>query len=71
NTDPHGVFRWYDRLANRPGAPDRARAIAMEMRHALTARELKAAEHATPAPGDRVPPSRLASLKPPRGNARC
>ncbi|WP_148019463.1 HAD family hydrolase [Streptomyces sp. OR43] len=51
NTDPHGVFRWYDRLANRPGAPDRARAIAMEMRHALTARELKAAEHATPAPG--------------------
>ncbi|MFI6863004.1 HAD family hydrolase [Streptomyces sp. NPDC050421] len=51
NTDPHGVFRWYDRLANRPGAPDRARAIVVEMRHALTARELKAAEHATPTPG--------------------
>lgn len=51
NADPHGVFRWYDRLANRSGASDQARATVVEMRHALTARELKAAEHATPTPG--------------------
>ncbi|WP_285569182.1 MULTISPECIES: HAD family hydrolase [unclassified Streptomyces] len=51
NPDPHGVFRRYDRLAHRPGATERARAIVVEMRHALTARELKAAEHATPTPG--------------------
>ncbi|WNI23370.1 HAD hydrolase-like protein [Streptomyces sp. ITFR-16] len=49
--DPHAVFRLYAHRASAPGASDRLRAAVAEMRHALTARELKAAEHATPTPG--------------------
>lgn len=51
NPDPHGVFRWYDRLARSSDATGQVRATADLLRQVLTAHERKAAEHATPTPG--------------------
>lgn len=51
NPDPHAVFRMYAHRASAPDASAQLRAAVVEMRHALTARELKSAEHATPTPG--------------------
>ncbi|MFE9817860.1 HAD family hydrolase [Streptomyces sp. NPDC005773] len=51
NPDPHAVFRWYDRLARTRGATEQVRETVELLRQELTARERKAAEHATPTPG--------------------